>query len=310
MTAVIGTVSPIFALIAVGFGFARWRRLGPDTVALLNGFVVWLALPALLFRAVAVAPVSELWQPGFLLAFSVGVGVAFGAGLLLPHHRGAGIGTRAIDGLTAGYANTAFIGIPLMQGLFGADAVGPAIMATLLTVCLLFAVACLIIEIDLHRDHPPSVAARRVLAALLRNPIVLSPLLGGVWNASGLPLPHPVESFLAQLGGAATPVALVTIGMFLAQPSAAGPSRGLIPILGIKLLLQPAVTALAIFALAPMPAIWLKGAILIAALPTGTGPFMVAQLYGREVALASKAILVSTILSAVSVSALAWWLTG
>ena len=308
MTAVFGTILPIFAVIAAGYAFARIRGLGADAVALLNAFVIWLAIPALLFRAVATAPVAELWQPGFLVAFGAGMAAAFVASMVLPHGRGTGIAARAIDGLAGGYSNTAFIGIPMMQGLFGS--VGPAIMATLLTVCLLFAVACLLIEIDIHRDHPPSVAATKVARALLRNPLVLSPLLGGVWNGAALPLPHAIDGFLSLLGGAATPAALVTIGMFLAQPSLPGTSRGLTPLVAIKLLVQPAATALALLALPAMPTVWARGAILIAALPTGTGPFMVAQLYGREMALASRVILVTTLVSVVSVSALAWWLTG
>jgi len=310
VTAVLDTVLPIFALIAAGFGFARWRGLGADAVALLNGFVVWLALPALLFRAVAIAPVAELWQPGFLLAFTAGMAAAFIGAMLLPHGRRTDLATRAIDGLCAGYANTAFIGIPLLQGLFGAAGVAPAIMATLLTVCLLFALACLLIEIDVHRDHPPLAAAGRVFLALLRNPLVLSPLLGGLWNAAGAALPPPIDSLTSLLGSAATPVALVTIGMFLAQPGERGPTRGLVPLLLLKLVLQPAVTALALIALPGTPPLWSKAAILIAALPTGTGPFMVAQLYDRALALSSRTILISTLLSALTVSALAWRLAG
>ncbi|MBV9843025.1 MAG: AEC family transporter [Sphingomonadaceae bacterium] len=310
MTAMFGTVLPIFALIACGFGFARWRRLGADAVALLNSFTVWLALPALLFRAVASAPVVQLWQPSFLIAFSAGMAATFVVALLLPHGRGSDLASRTIDGLCAAYANTAFIGIPLMAGLFGAANIGPAIVATLLTVCLLFAIACLLIELDVHRDHPARVAARRVAIALVRNPLVLSPLAGGLWNACRLPLPAALDSFTTLLGGAATPVALVTIGMFLAQPSRAGRTPGLAPLLLLKLVAQPLLTWLALLALPAMPPLWAKGAILIAALPTGTGPFMVAQLYDRELAVSSRVILISTIISVITVSALAWHMTG
>jgi predicted permease len=57
-----------------------------------------------------------------------------------------------------------------------------------------------------------------------------------------------------------------------------------------------------------MPPLWAEVALLISALPIGTGPFMLAKLYDREAAVTSRAILISTLLSVVTVSALVAWL--
>ena len=54
----------------------------------------------------------------------------------------------------------------------------------------------------------------------------------------------------------------------------------------------------------PMPKPWFDAALLLAALPTGTGPFMLAKLYEREAAATSRAILLSTVLSVATVTAL------
>jgi predicted permease len=59
-----------------------------------------------------------------------------------------------------------------------------------------------------------------------------------------------------------------------------------------------------------MPPIWSHSALLLSALPIGTGPFMLAKLYNREAAITSRAILVSTVLSVLSVSVLAAWLAA
>lgn len=302
---VLGAVAPIFALIGAGYVFARRRRLGDDAVALLGAFTIRLALPALLFAILAGTPLRQVWQPGFLIAFSAGMIAAALGGMLMPRRRPTALPTRVIDGLSAGYANTAFMGIPLLAALHGPGAVLPAVLASILTVCALFAVGCAIIEIDLHRDRPPRVAIARVAAALARNPLVAAPVAGAVWNLLGLGWPAPVARFTDLLGGAATPVALVTIGMFLAQPRDAGAADGPWPVVALKLVAQPAVTAAVALWVVTMPVAWSSAAILVAALPTGTGPFMVARLYGREAAPTARATLVSTLLSVISVSVLA-----
>ena len=57
-----------------------------------------------------------------------------------------------------------------------------------------------------------------------------------------------------------------------------------------------------------MPEVWAKTAVIMAAMPTGTGPFMLAKLYDREAAVTSRSILISTVLSLFTVSALLAWL--
>ncbi len=314
---VLGAVAPVFALIGAGYVFARRLRLGDEAVAPLNAFTLRLALPALLFASLATTTPREIWQPGFLIAFSAGMIAAALGGMWMPRRAPAALPARVIDGLAAGYANTAFMGIPLLAALGGRlggpGAVLPAVLASILTVCLLFAVGCALIEIDLHRHRPPRVAIAHVLAALARNPLIAAPVAGALWSALGLGWPAPLARFTDLLGGAATPVALVTIGMFLAQPflaqprgaRAAGAAGGLWPVVALKLVAQPAVTAAVALWVVTMPVAWSSGAILMAALPTGTGPFMVARLYGREAALAARATLVTTLLSVVTVSVLA-----
>lgn len=313
---VLATVLPIFLLILVGFGLARARGLDATAVSILNLFVVWLALPALLFRFVATADAATLDQPGFALAFTIGIVATFAASWFAAPRVGRhtrSLSRRSLDALTASYANTAFMGLPLAQGLLGNAGVAAAVIASLLTVCVLFGFSILLIEVDRNRGGGAGRTVRRVAGSLLRNPIVVAPVAGALWAATGVPLPVILDTPLAMLGGAATPVALVTIGIFLAQRRPGGQSADLRPELGLavvlKLLVQPLAT-LAALAVLPVTRPYAHAALLLAALPTGTGPFMVAELYRQEVALASRAILLSTLLSAASVSALAWWLLG
>ena len=64
-------VIPIFALIFAGWLAGRAGVLGPHAAAEINRFVVWMALPALLFNVIANANWRDLWQPGFIAVFTL-----------------------------------------------------------------------------------------------------------------------------------------------------------------------------------------------------------------------------------------------
>jgi predicted permease len=321
METVFDAVFPVFALILTGFVCARRGILGPAATESLNSFVVWLALPALLFQAMARITWPQLDHPGFIAAFTGGMVGTFALSFLLGHRgtrrRLADTGAKrrladkSIEGLNAAYANTGFMGIPLCLAAFGPAALVPAIIATILTACVLFAGAIILIETDL-RDAPNLAATlRKVGLSLARNPLLAAPALGlaaAILHAQAhLLLPAPVWRFTGLLGAAASPCALVTIGLFLAQSRAAGDTWLIARLVALKLVVQPAITSAIAFGLFDMPILWSHTALVLSALPIGTGPFMLAKLYNREAAVTSRAILVSTVLSVITVSFLVGW---
>lgn len=299
MLSALAIVFPVFALILVGWAAGRREILAGSAVDALNGFVVRLALPVLMFRFVAQADWPTLWHPGFVAAMAGGIAVSFaGTWLLAP--RGQHTAERSIEALAASYANTAFMGIPIGQALFGAAGLAAAVIASLLTVCLLFAFSILLVEIDVHRGSGTKQAMRGVTRSLIRNPLVIGPAAGALWAMGGVSLPGPLDRLASLLGAAASPVALVTIGLFLARSSAAAPMARVAPVAAIKLIGQPLATFAVAWAIG-VPPQWTALAVLIAALPTGTGPFMLAKLYGREAAVIARVILVTTLLSAATI---------
>ncbi|AOU97104.1 transporter [Acidihalobacter yilgarnensis] len=308
MTSVLGSVLPVFALILAGFITGRRGLLGAAATDSLNNFVVWLALPALLFQAMAQITWQEVDHPGFLIAFGGGVTVTFVVALLLGRSPGRRLADLSLEGLSAAYANTGYMGIPLCLILFGKDSLPPAIIATLITATVLFGAAIVLIETDLQQNPNLGRTLRQVGRSLLRNPLLLSPLLGLIYALTGLPLPEPVLRFTSLLGAAASPCALVTIGLFLSRRQP-GRNRGSVwRIVGLKLVLQPLVTGLLALWVFDMPAVWSHTALLMSALPVGTGPFMLAKFYDREAGIASHAILYSTLISVLTISGLAAWL--
>jgi predicted permease len=215
----------------------------------------------------------------------------------------------SIDGLSAAYANTGFLGIPLCVLLLGEAGLLPAIVATLIVACALFALGIVLVEISQqraqqranHKQSHPLRACAKVGRSLVKNPLLVAPVLGAAWATGGGPLPGPASQFLTLLGTAATPCALVSLGLFLAQKQQ-GRRDGTLGLVLAKLLLQPLVTAFLAFRVFELPPLWANSALLLSALPTGTGPFMLASFYGREGALVARVILLTTLGSLATVS--------
>jgi predicted permease len=303
MTAIVDSFSPLLALILLGWFLRRRGLLGAGAARELSAFVVWLALPSLLFEAIAGASWRQLWQPQFVVAYAGAMVATFVLTFpLLPKARP--FAERCLDGFGATYANSGFIGIPLSLLLLGQEALIPATIATLLTAVLLFAVGIAMLELGATSHAHPLSSLARAARAVARNPLVVATALGGAWSASGWTMPQAPHRLLELLSGAAGPCALVSIGALLAQPAApADKAAPLAPIVVAKLVVLPAICALLAIKVFALPPVWATTAVLLNALPTGTGPFMLAEFYGRDVARASRIMFVTTIVSLASVPA-------
>ncbi|YCH22748.1 AEC family transporter [Pseudomonas sp. D1-3] len=301
MASVFNVILPVFALILAGFACRRLGLLGATAASEINRMVVWLCLPALLFEAMATVVWDDIWQPGFILAYGIATLGLFVLVLLVTLRRTGSLADASVRGLSASYANTGYMGIPLCLLVFGDAGMEPALIACLIVICVLFALAVVCIEVGLQNEKSVLAAVRQVGLALLSNPIVMAPVLGGLWAATAQPLPAPLHQFLKLLAAATGPCALIALGLFLAEKHAGPKLRGTGLVL-IKLVAHPLLTwalAVHVFRLPPM---WTHAALLLSALPTGTGPFMLAEFYRREGAEVSSTILLSTLGSLLTLS--------
>ncbi|EIK93946.1 auxin efflux carrier [Pseudomonas sp. M47T1] len=301
MSSVFNVLLPIFALILVGFVCRRTNRLGATAASEINRMVVWLCLPALLFTATATATWEQIWHPGFVATFTLGTLAMFVLTLALRWKKAGHFADASIDALSASYANTGYIGIPLCVMVLGSNGLEPALIASLLVVCVLFGLALVCIEVGLQSEARVHRIVLKVLVALARNPLVISPILGACWAMTGVPLPAPASKFLSLLGAATTPCALISLGLFLAQKQQ-GPRQGTSMLVLIKLVAHPLLTWFLAYKVFHLPPLWAHSALLLSALPTGTGPFMLAEYYKREASVVSSTILISTLGSLATLS--------
>jgi malonate transporter len=301
------SILPVFLIILAGYGAGKAGLLGEGAGRALSRFVIWIALPCLMFDVVATTDWHRLWNGGFVIASVAGSVAVFALGLLVARARGLAISDMAVDGLNASYTNAAFIGLPLLGLLLGPASRPLVAIAATLTLMILFAMSVLMIELGRSHGHGLSKAAWHVLRGILSNPVLMSPLAGFAWWLTGLSLPAPAERFVAMLGGVASPTALVSIGLFLAERplrEAMG-DRFVLSLTAVKLIAHPAITALLALAVLRLPREIAATVIMIAALPTGTGPFMVAEFYARDGRVTSGTIFMSTLLSVVVIAAVA-----
>jgi malonate transporter len=308
MLAVFSIAMPVFALILTGWLAGRSRLLGPDSTGAINLFVVWLALPAVLFRAMAQIHPADLLNIGLLASFGLGIAVPFVVSLLWSRRLGTPLSNSAIQALSATYCNVGYMGIPLCLMAFGQASVVPGVIAMVITACVQFGAAIVLIEVDRPGPLDLPRTIRRIAGTLARNPLLISPVLGLLAALAALPLPLALDRFLVLLGGAATPCALVATGLMLGETTERFRPRLVARLVALKLLIQPAIAWIVAFKLLTLPPAWGETAVLMSALPTGAGAFILAKLYGREAGSTSGAVLVSTILSFGTLSLLLAWL--
>ncbi|MFC7706241.1 AEC family transporter [Plastorhodobacter daqingensis] len=306
MLAALLIVLPVFALILAGWLAGRTAVFGPHATAEINRFVVWLALPALLFHVVATADWNDLRQPGFIASFTISAALSMALALIISVRRTGNLVDGAIDGLNAGYANIGFVGFPIVLVALGPEALVPATIGSIITMCVIFAAAIVLIEIGRQDEARPLRLAIKVAVTLIRNPVLVAPAVATVFPLTGLVLPAPAETFLRLLGGAAAPCALVALGLFVASNRPGGDARygATVFLIVCKLLLHPLLAWILARFVFDLSTFATQAVVLLAALPAGTGSFMLAELYRRDAAVSSRTIIGSTLLSVLTITLL------
>ena len=308
MVAVLIQVLPFFAVIALGYLAGRTGFFSEAATAALTKFVFYFALSAMLLRFSATLNLGDVVSWPFIWAYLIGTSAIYIVATIVALVRRIGVEQAAVEAQCAVIGNTGFLGVPMLTLLLGAEAIGPVVLA--LAVDLIVFSSLIVILITGARDGQLSLRALRTISVgLVKNPMIVAMTLGFIWSGLQIPIPDPMNEFLAILGGAATPGALFAIGASLATKSAEKLHvAGWLSV--CKLVLHPAFVGFA--------ALWLfnvdpyKAGVIIAtaALPVAGNVYMLAQHYNVGPQRVSAAILVSTLLSILSVSLVIAWVTA
>lgn len=304
------SVLPVFALIFCGWLAGRTGLMGRAASEALNSFVFYCALPVMMFKAIAATDLDKVLDPVIIL-FWIGLQLLIMAvsGAISVMAFGRNIAQSMVGGLTAIFANTGYMGIPLVLAIYGEDAVLPAIIVTVAQTTLLIPASLLMLDVMKSRgngDAGPKQALQSIITGLVKNPIVLGTVAGLCVTGFGIPQPAPMVKFVDILAPAAGPCALFAIGLFLAGQKLRDGAGEVAMLSLIKLVAHP---VLLVAGMAMLTAIGLgfdpvtRDILLImAALPAGATAFVVAQAHQVSVDRSSGTILVTTIVSIVTVS--------
>lgn len=295
-------IFPIFALVFSGWALCRSGIVSEHATTEMNKFVVFLALPALLFDIIANSNWETLWQPDFILCLSLSTFGLMAVVYTLQCYRKKPAANSAMLAINASYANNGFMGFPLMLSIFGDSALTPTLIATIITVCVHFAVGMILVEVGLQAKAHPVKLFRIVGFRVIKNPLILAPLVASIFPSFELAVPSSAQTFLDLLGSAAAPCALITVGLFLgSQPRGQKVINSTIALLtSLKLIVHPLITWLLAFYVFEFSVFTTYCLVLLTALPTGTGPFMLAKFYNLEPTTTSGTILLSTALSPIT----------
>lgn len=314
--AVLSVTFPFFALVLCGYVAAHRGALPLSAIGGLNAFVLFFALPCMLFRLGAHTPLAQLLDP-------VAAAVYAGSAALLVVVLVActlgrwGWNDAAFGALVTVFPNSGFMGLPLLVALLGQDSAAPVMLTLALDMVVTTSVCIALSRLGLGQGSAGR-ALRLALRGVLFNPLPWAIALGAVASAWQLRLPGPLEQTVAMLAAAASPVALFTMGAVLArsqmsQAEQVAP-RHYVPLALTKLLLHPLLVWLAcqvVLALgAALSRPTVVALVLTAALPSASNVAVLAERFGAHGGRVARVILVSTVLSFFSFSAAVALLTG
>jgi malonate transporter len=307
MLQIVGLVVPIFAVIVLGRLSVSRKILNPDGLAALNGFAYWLALPALLFGSIAESHSTEVMGiAGVYLACCIFV---FACAMLVNYLLlGGPLAKSAVFGLNATYGNVIFLGTPLVAAFFGPPGVAQILAIIAFHSGVLLPLAAVLIELGSERQGGVGAVMHRTVLGLMRNPIIMSILLGFIWRGTGFAVPGPIHNLLAVLGPSAAPLALFCLGASL-------------PLIAVEPAIIREATLATVLKLTVLPVCvgsvaWFMGlsglpwrvAVVTAAMPTGANAFLLARRATSFAEVSASTVVVTTAVSVISITSLLIWL--
>ena len=312
MNALINVVIPVFGIILTGYLAGRFGVLGPESAAALNRFVYYFAIPSATFIFAARAPMDRIFDWPFIGAFVSGsvltLLIALIVGRLWFRHDTA---TLSVAGVTAVFGQVIGIGLPLLLTAYGPDGALPPIVAALIYVVLFLTSVIAVLEAARTSDLSPLRMAPQLAGTLLRNPVVISPLLGVLYSMTALPLPKAVSNYLDLMAAAVGPGALFAVGLSLVGRKLTSNAGEVIWLSALKTVVNPILTFVLVTYVFVMDPFWSQAAVILSAMPVGTNPFVISQQYDVHIETVSATIVVSTAMSVVTIFfALIWYGVG
>jgi hypothetical protein len=304
-------ILPLFGLIFLGFVTARMMHQPVEALGWLNIFVIYLALPALFFKLLSKTPVEQLTRLDFILAnlFSTYTVFALVFAISIAIRR-ASIAESTIQGLAGAYGNIGYMGPSLAILAFGEEAAIPVALIFCFENIMHFSLTPCLMAVSGSEKRSIGPLVLHILRKIVLHPLIVATFAGVMVAWLDVTVPKAPERLIDYLSQAAAPCALFAMGVTLALRPLRRMPVELTYIVPAKLIAHPVLMYFALSLLGDFDPVWVYTAILLAALPTATNVFVMAQQYGYWIERASATILITTGLSVVTVTALLYAITN
>ena len=230
--------SPLFVLVAIGYALMRWGKWPKSVADALTRFVFSVALPAMLFHLMSDLSHLPPVDARLLVAFFVGCLVVFVIGRVVGHmlFRLDGV-AQSVFALGGVFSNNVLLGLPLAKAILGDAALPSVALVLVFNALTLWTLVTVSVEWARHGKFSAAGFAKTA-KGVITNPIVAAIVAGSLFGLSGFKLPTLIEAPLAMTGQAAAPMALIALGMGLAEYGIRAEWRQSIAICVLKLVVN------------------------------------------------------------------------
>lgn len=281
---------PLFLLVATGWALAKLSWFGSRWSEGAGELTAKILLPSLLFYGSYQHGLPADVPLSLLVAFYIPMVVLFTLIVLVKRRQA----NKSAFSLACIYSNNVFLGLPIIAHVIGETGLRYAFMVIAFHSLLAF-------SLYYFSSSPQNQASRwHTMVKSLKNPIVMSLVLGLVLNRSGLQLPVAVSSVLAMLGKAALPCALFVLGASLSRFQLSSYRQGAV-IAALKLMVLPFLVLVMARGVLALPDEVIMVLIILSACPVGISAYPVVAGDGRDPSIVSSAILLSSLASMVTI---------
>lgn len=290
---------PIFCIVAIGYVSRELDIAKEQWVKVLNGFVYYVALPALIVKNISLldwksSETLEIvgWNIVLLIIASA-VFVLLLAALRVKKKY------RAVIFLTAIVSNSVYLGFPLVSRVLGYPAGSKeySIMSLAGVVQLVAGMVIALIVIEFLYSKTNDVY--KILKHVAKNPLVIASIIGIALSFVSLPnnVDTVVNDTLSLLALTASPIALFALGAFLKGHKVKEHLSLISLAVGLKLVLLPCIAYILFRNVISTDETVRLSTILLASMPTAVTAFVLAKSYNLDATFVAVTMLVSTILS-------------
>lgn len=286
---------PIFLMMLLGMLFRKLGWMDEVFAAKMNKFVFLVPLPVLLFEQLATVDFSEVWDIKFILFCFVVTAISITISTLISLLWK----DRSIKGefIQATYrSSAALLGIAFIQNIYGTAGMAPLMIIGSVPLYNIMAVVVLSVFKPGNNSFD-KVLVKKTLKGIATNPIIIGIVAGFVWSALKLPMPTILHKTVSSIGATATPMGLMSMGATFEMKKATSKMKPTLVAVFMKL-----VGFCAVFL--PVAAVLgFRNEELIAILvmlgsATTVSCFVMARNMGHEGTLSSGVIMMTTLLSA------------